>query len=440
MNKRIGLVVLVAAIMLSVCGCSVATVDKLYQVPKRSQDFNDLQSAIDECMVEMSYSAPLSGENRQNVQMADLNGDGVEEYLLFAKSQKEKSLHILVFQQMDGSFVNVDVVQCNGAAFDQVEYVDMDSVGGVEVIVGHQLSDQLIRTASVFTFTEDGLVQTTSVKYTKLLTTDLDGDKLSELFVLRPGATETDNGVAELYIMKNGVMERYNETAMSAPAQNLKRLIVGKLDGGKSAVYAASAVEDTALITDVYAVLDDKLVNVTLSKESGTSVKTMRNFYIYADDIDSDGVIELPSLIAMRPMSGVMSEDLHHLIRWYAMTPSGEEVDKMCTYHNFVGGWYLQISDTLAKRMVVLSQNQQTEIYIWNDSYDAIVKLMTVYTFTGQNREEQGVSEERFILHKTDSAVYAAKLETLAEKYSMTQDSVVYSFRLIHEQWKTGKT
>ena len=440
MIKRILSLVLTVTIILSVCGCAVTTVDKMYQVPKRSQDFNDLQSAIDKSMVDLAYHAPLAGENRQNVQMADINGDGAEEYLLFAKSNKEKSLHILVFQEVDGSYVNVDTVQCNGAAFDQVEYVNMDNTGGVEIIVGHQLSDQLIRSATIYTYSDDGLTQMASVNYTKFLTTDLDSDGLSELFVLRPGETETDNGAVEVYSMKSGTVERFNESVMSAPAHNLKRLIVGKLDGGKTAVYVASSVEDSSLITDVYTVIDNKLANVTLSNESGTSMQTMRNYYIYADDIDADGVIELPSLISMRPMPGVTSTDMNHLIRWYAMTPSGAEVEKMCTYHNFVGGWYLQISKELAQRYVVVAQNNQTEIFIWDSSYSSIAKVMTIYTYTGQNREELGVSDNRFILHKTDSVVYAAKLEKSAEKYSITQDSAVYSFRLIHQQWKTGET
>lgn len=438
--KKMILLLTVVAVVFCLCGCTVTTVDKMYQVPKRSQDFRNLQTSIDKSMEELSYSAPLTGENRQNVQMADLDGDGNEEYILFAKSNKEKSLHMLVFQEIDGNYVNVDSVQCNGTAFDQVEYVNMDREGGVEIVVGHQLSDQVIRMATIYTFNDKGLVQLASVNYTKFLTTDLDSNNCSELFVLKPGETETDNGVAELYSMQNGTVERYNEAVMSGPVQKLKRLILGKLDGGKTAVYVASAVEDTALITDVYTVLDNKFVNVTLSNESGTSVQTMRNFYVYAVDIDSDGVVELPSLIGMRPMPGLMSSDMHHLIRWYAMTPDGEEVEKMCTYHNFVGGWYMQIDAELAPRFVVLSQNQQNEIYLWDEKYSSIKRLMTVYTFTGQNREELGVSEDRFILHKTDSVVYAAKLEKLAEKHSITQESAVYSFRLIHQDWKTGET
>jgi hypothetical protein len=438
MRSKALLILICVAMLLG--GCAVTTVEELYQLPKRSRDYNDLQSAIDSAMGDLSYSAPLSGENQQNVQMADLDGDGDQEYLLFAKSTHEKPMRILVFQEIDGTFVNVDTVECNGTAFDQVEYVNMDNRDGVEVIVGRQLSDQVIRSASVYTYTADGLVQMVSVNYTKFLTTDLNGDGASELFLLRPGLTETDNGVAELYSMQNGSMERYNEVAMSQPADKLKRIIVGKLVGGKAAVYVASIVGDTALITDVYTIQDQKLVNVTLSNESGTSVQTMRNFYVYADDVDKDGVVELPSLITMHPLPGMMSADMHHLVRWYAMTPDGDEVDKMSTYHNFVGGWYLQVSSQWAQRLVVLHQGYQTEFYIWNEDFSSTQKLMTVYAFTGQNREEQGLSEGRFTLQKTDSVVYAALLEEVASQYELTQENVVYCFRLIQQNWKTGET
>ena len=65
---------------------------------------------------------------------------------------------------------------------------------------------------------------------------------------------------------------------------------------------------------------------------------------------------------------------------------------------------------------------------------------MTVFSFTGQSREEQGLSDERFVLHKTDSVVYSAKLEEGAADFGLTQENVVYSFRLIQQDWKTGET
>jgi hypothetical protein len=437
-NFRCIFLVLLVAILLT--GCSVTTVEQMYQLPKRSEDYNDLQSAIDKAMTGLEYCAPLTGENQQTVQMADLDGDGQDEYLLFAKGTQEKPLRILVFQEVEETFVNICNVECSGSAFDQIEYVNMDGRDGVEIVVGRQLSDQVIRSASVYSLAEGELHPLTSVNYTKFLTVDLNNDSYSELFLLRPGQTDTDYGVAELYSMESGTMVRYNEVNMSQPADKLKRLIVGRLVGGKAAVYVASAVGDTALITDVYTIVDGKLTNVTLSNESGTSIQTMRNFYVYADDIDNDGIVELPSLITMKPKANAVGADAHQLIRWYSMTPTGEEVDKMFTYHNFVGGWYMQIDSELASRLVVVQQGYQTEFYIWNNRFTSTSKLMTISALTGQNREEQGLSQGRFVLQKTESVVYSAQLEEAAVEFGLDRESAVYSFRMIQQDWKTGET
>ncbi len=439
MYRKVRLLSIALAACLLLCGC-MRTVDEMYQLPKRSDAYNDLQSVIDSAMSGLAYCAPLTGENQQNVQLADLDGDGEQEYILFAKGNEERPLRILVFRKMQDTFAHINTVSCNGSAFDQVEYVDMDGKGGMEMIVGRQLSDQVIRSASVYAFAQNELVQLASANYTKFLTADLDGDKLSDLFILRPGQLDTDNGVAELYSMKNGALDRYNEVSMSQPVDMLKRIIVGKLDGGSAAVYVASAVGDKALITDVYATADGVLKNVTFSNESGTSVQTMRNYYVYADDIDNDSVVELPHLITMKPMNEMQATDTHQLIRWYAMSSDGGEVEKMYTYHNFVGGWYVRLDSSWAQRIVVLNLGYQCDFYIWDEAYKTTDRLFSVYALTGQNKEEQASVKDRFTLYKTDSTVYAASLEEIASEYGLTQETVTYSFQMIQKDWKTGET
>ncbi len=434
---RAVLLLVVAALVLS--GCSMITVDGMYKLPKRSDNFNSLQTAIDGAMSGLEYCAPLAGENRQTVHMADLDGDTQEEFVLFAKGTEEKPLRIMLFQKVDNTYVNTDTVACNGTAFDQVEYVDMDG-GGVEMIVGCQLSDQVIRTATVYSLEEGKLQDRVSVNYTKFLTTDLNGDNLSELFLLKPGLAETDNGVAELYGMYQGEMKQYNTMRMSKTVDKLKRIIQGKLDGGKTAVYVASAADENSLITDVYTLIEEKLVNVTLSGDLGTSMQTMRNYYVYADDIDSDGVVELPALLPMRSIQVRADADTHHLIRWYALTANGETVDKLYTYHNFAGGWYMQLESELAPRITTINTENATEFYLWDKNYATNEKIMTVYALSGDNMEEMALRDGRFILEKTDKTVYCGQMEDAAEEYGITRESVVYSFRLIQQDWNTGLT
>ena len=87
MKKRILFLALLTALLLS--GCGMRTVDQMYALPKRSDTYNELQSVICQAMSGLVYSAPTAGDNQQTVQMADLNGDGRDEYLVFAKGSME---------------------------------------------------------------------------------------------------------------------------------------------------------------------------------------------------------------------------------------------------------------------------------------------------------------------------------------------------------------
>ena len=421
-------------------GCSMMTVEEMYLLPKHSDSYNNLQSAIDDAMEGRSYSAPMTGENQQNVQLADLDGDGKEEYILFAKSTEEKPLRIFVFKSDQGNSSLLTTVECNGSAFDIVEYANMDGRPGLEMIVGRRLSDQVIRSVSVYTMTEEGMVQMVSVNYTKLLTVDLDGNHQSELMVIRPGMEEGGAGAVELYAVKNNTMGRYNEVALSQPSDKLKRVMLGNLDGGQPAVFTACTVDDTAIITDIYTLVGDLLINVAVSNPTGTSIQTMRNFYVYADDLDNDSVVELPSLMNMKPLEGKLNEDRHHLIRWYAMTPEGESVDKMYSFHNFVGGWYVHLDSEWAPRIVVETYGNQYIFHLWDASYKTTQKLFTITALNGPNREERALNDGGFVLLRTESTLYAANLSDAAEELNLTQESLIFSFRLIQQDWKTGET
>ncbi len=435
-RKNLIWIALISALLF--CGCEMRTVDQMYAPPKRSDDYNSLQTAIGSAMTSMEYCAPISGENQQIVQSADLNGDEDLEYLLFAKGGSDRPLHILVFSVENESYVHTQTIDLPGSAFEKVEYAQIDGKPGEELVVGSQVSDQVSRSVYVYSFASGEAQQLVTEDYRNFLTVDLDTNGKSELFVLRPGSTETDRGIVELFSVQEGVMERSIEINMSETADNLKRILIGQLYDGEPAVYVASAVDEDTLITDVYAIVDGLFTNVSLSNESGTSVKTMRNYFVYADDIDSDGIMELPSLLEMRSIDMAWHNSGQNLIRWYSMTSSGEEIDKMYTYHNFIGGWYYQIDSALADRITVVDRGNICDFYVWDNG--SPIKVMSVHALTGQSRESQSTSDNRFVLYRTESTIYSAKLDAEAARYNFTQDTVLRSFRMIRENWNTGET
>ena len=421
-------------------GCGLQTVDELYRLPKRTKSDSNLQAVIDETMVGLDYSAPIAGENQQTVQTADLNGDGTSEFIVFTRDNSAKNLRILIFFAQENTFTLGASIETSGYAFEQVEYVEIDEQPGLEMVVGRQVSDQVLRSMSVYSFASGMPEQLITSNYQKYLTCDLDQNGKKEVMLIQSGQTEADRGVAVLYSYDNGHMVRSREAEMSAPSDSVKRIMLSRLSGGEPAVYVASSVDESAIITDVFSLRKGTFSNISFSNDSGTSVQTLRNFYVYADDIDSDGVLELPDLITMQPIKNSTSAEQQYLIRWYAMDIQGKEITKRHTFHNYVGGWYLELDESWAERISVIQTESTFWFYVWDSKFANAELLLSIHVFTGSDREELAAADNRFILYRAEGVVYSARLEGGAIARQITQDELIPCFRLIHQAWKTGET
>lgn len=439
MKKKI-LFLLLSLTALLLTGCAMQTVEEMYAVPKRSAEYSSLQFAIDAAMVGRTYAAPVSGDNQQSVQMADLDGDGVEEYLVFAMANSDKRLQVLIFrQEEDGACSLWEVIESSGAAFEQVEYIHFDQVPGCELVIGSQVSDQVLRSVSVYSFSKGTAEQLLMVGYSKFLTCDLDGNDCKELLVLRPGEAEATRGMAVLYSSRGGQIERSVETELSKEVTHIRRITASKLQDGTPAVFVASSVDEKAIVTDIFALKEGKFTNISFSTEADTSIQTLRNFYVYAEDIDEDGVLELPSLLTMKAVSHWEDEEEKFLLRWFAMDLDGREVDKLFTFHYYVGGWYVQLDKEWASRVSVEQGSGVYIFYMWNESYQEATPLFTIYVFTGGTRDEDAVKDGRFAVYRTEGVAYAGKLEPAAAEYGITEEYIINSFRLIRKDWRAGE-
>ena len=439
--KRRMLPALLALMALLCSGCGLRTVKEMYALPRRSQEYSQLQAAIDNAMVGMTYCAPVSGDNQQTVQMADLDGDGVEEYLIFAQDNLDKTLKVLIFAQTaDGSCRLVETIVSNGAAFEQVEYVELDENPGCELVIGRQVSDQVLRSVSVYTYRNGSAQQQLLIGYSRFLICNLHGDGRKELMVIRPGEAMTHRGMAVLYRFRDNQLQRSREVELSKDPSNIRRVSQGKLQDGTPAVFVASVVNDSGIVTDILSMQKGQFTNVTFSAEADTSIGTLCNYYVYAEDIDDDGILELPGILSMKDVPSRGKNQQNLLLRWYSIDVSGREMDKLYTFHNFGEGWYLELNSTLATSVTVDQWDNSYCFYEWDAQYDVFNPVYTIYTLTGGDRDEAASQEGRFPLYRTESVAYAAKLESAAQHYGVTEESLKNSFRLIRQSWRTGET
>lgn len=266
MIRKCYMIALMLALLL-LSGCALRTLDDLYQVPKHADTFDTLQSAIDKSMAGLEYCAPLNGENLQTVQTVDLDGDGVLEYLLYARGTEEMPLHILIFVLKDGQYVLSDTIQSHGTAFDMVMYSQMDDHPGMEIIVGCQISQDVARSVGVYGLRDGKAWPLLSTNYTSFVSCDLVDGERSELMVLRPGETDEDCGVAELYTFSDQTLVLYDHIELSGAAESLKHVESVELPDGVKSLHVYTAVGGGSVAVDILAVVNGKLTNLAASEQ-----------------------------------------------------------------------------------------------------------------------------------------------------------------------------
>lgn len=440
MKKRILMLCLTILAALLLNGCA-RTINELYIPPKRSEAYSKLQSAIDIAMAGLEYAAPLTGENQQAVQMADLDGDGVEEYLVFARGNSDKPLQILIFTQQESGDVFIsEVISSNGSAFDLVQYEEIDGKPGVELVVGRQVSEQLMGSVSVYSFSSGRAERLVNAGYSKLLTLDLGGSNQKELLLIQRGESDQANAVAVLYRYRSKSMARSVEVELSRPAASVKRVAAGTLQCGTPAVYVSTATDSSAIRTDILALKGDRLTNVAVLDSMEEGVQTLGNYYVYAEDVDDDGIMELPGLIPVQPVSAGWKQDEQYLIHWYSMDVDGVRHDKLHSFHNYADGWYLRLDSAWVSRVTVSQVGSTYAFYMWDEEFEEASAVFTIYALSGSDRQTQSQEDGRFQLYASEEVIYAARLEADLMAYGITQDYLINSFHLIREDWNTGET
>lgn len=437
--KRMILFALMAILLVSLSGCFMEPAENLYEIPKQSSDYYELQSAIEEAMpAGASYCPPTAGDNQQAVQFADLDGDEKDEAIVYLKTTGSTPLSVCVFGKREGKYALIAKVDFAGSSFDHVEYVQIDGAAGNELVVGRQISDQVAQTLGVYALRGDTMQELMTANYSEFITTDLDTDGNRDLVLL---CADTDqHGVAEYYHWKDDQLLREREAGMTTAVSAVRRIITGKMCESVPAVFVASEFGEGTIVTDIFGLRDGSFANLALSDENATGVKTVRDYYVYSNDIDSDGLIELPRLIAMQELAGDETSKNRSLICWYNLYPDGTERVKCLTYHNYSTGWYLEIPQrwktsfavsraavygtTLGYRFLLADENGATELF----------SLTAVSGDDAAQMLQEGVWQK--LTEKGDMVYLCA----ISDPTRLNFETLRSMFHFIRVDWKTGET
>ena len=431
-SRRIGRLLICLCALLLLTGCYSFDSDDFYALPKRSEKYRALQAAVEAAMGSGSYSAPVSGSNRQTIQQVDLDGDGVEEALVFCKMEAERPLKVLILKRLEDSYRVICTLEGDGSAFDSVQYAQIDGAPGMEILLSRRIGEQVQQFLSVYCLKNGTAMEMMSSPYAAFTTTDVDGDGLTDVFLLLANS-EGPRAFAELYRFRNGQLEKDAEASLSTSADSVKRILTGQVAQDVPAVFVASAYDESNLITDVFALEDNRFTNISQNDESGQSSQTVRNYYVYSTDIDNDGLIEMPNTIPLPTIEDDEGSEGQYRIVWYNLSLDGARTEKMNTYHNYADGWFLFLPEDWSDGLCVTREQYGEDGYpatrfttLREDGSQAL--LLRVIAFSGENAAELSRSDGRFLLASRGDIFFACEPGEAAQR---TEEEIQTRFSFI---------
>lgn len=437
--KRIITLMLCVFLALLLSSCSDKSVEELYQLPKQSEDYYNLQNKIDEIIMDgAEFSAPTSGNNRQSVQLYDIDGDGSDEALaFFINASDEKPLKIYIFTQEGDQYETADIIEGEGTSIDSITYSDLTGDGISEIIVGWKTSD--LQMLHVYTMNDFKNVNIVTESYTQYMVGDLTGNGLNDLIVLYHNTLESKGAVSLYTFDAYGQDEKYSAD-ISSGIVSITDMNIGNLQNYYPALYIEGKYEEDKVITDIFAFTSGNLRNIS-ADETGVSTATLTSYpaswtsAIGLMDINNDEIQEIPEPI-MLSSSEELSTSLY-VIRWYNFDETGYKKLAITTYHNYSDSWYIEIPDSwaddLALRRVDQVSGERAIVFSMKEE-NSYVDFMTIYALTGENKEDRAEIDNRIVLYSASDKIYA--VEILSERsYSLSLHEILRRFNTISTSW-----
>ena len=414
MMKKMVLLVVACVFLLCMTGCSFTlSPQELYRLPKLPAEYTELDNRIGEILAEgAEYAAPASGSNIQPVQLVDLNSDGQEEAVAFFRNPSaEKPLKICIFTPAGDGYEQTATIESSGTSINSIVYSDLNRDGYTELLVGWRTTTDL-QALVVYSLRNGEPTELMRSNYVRYAMADLDEDRTQELVILR--STEEEGGnVADYYAWQDGKLQLKTPARLSMTMAELSqqgRVTTGKLQDGSPALFV-TGVEDSAFsITDILAVRNEELTNISLSDSTGASTEIAMFRSLYPTDINNDGITEVPVPEILPSWDD--EDSSYQRIDWRSYDAEGNGSLVLSTYHSIEDGWYLRLPETWRDQLVVTRSVLPDEVYVtfyaWTQ--DGIHPFLRISAITGNSRSIKATRGGRFTLSRQAETIYTAEL------------------------------
>lgn len=440
--ERLLLLLAAGAVSLALSGCTAFETDTeaLMQPPSLTAEQAELNAALTEVIGEnYRLRYPSDGTSNSAFMFYDLDGDETDEALAFY-SIEDESTRINILKRYGEKWVSVYEA---AGAYGDAKSVRFSETGPDE----RTLIVQWEQEVSVYRFADSRLETVYSSFCDGIEMADLNGDGYNDIILINSSYSERPFAKI-LYYGENGLTITEN-VGITAEYGEIVSTTVGEIYEGKigffidSRVYGSNNIYLTEIITlngdtaarstianyIAYEPEEEEESMVTLVSKLGPRGNYLRNTAAYCEDVDGDGIVEMP--VEFR--EDVASQDNEKLYYIEYMKYDPEAEDSRAVWFGFVdpeNGYRFELPKSWSEEVSIVYNFSSGEYCFINDANGAeVLRLRAAPAGEYQDRYEENyvligqsgtkTFYARVSAQKGDS--YYLEPESLVERFSATK-------------------
>ena len=361
------IICLLCAGLFIVYSLEIKPIESLIRPPEYSDEGGSVQAAL-EAEIGKTYllKTPTKGEHTSAFVYYDIDADEKKEaVVLYSDIKEPDSVNMCIFKQEESSWKRLASVSSPYSDVIQIDFADINGNGVSDIIVGlSSYSSEIVQHLFVYSVNSmdrehPALTIRYECDYSRYCVLDADRDKQCELLVLNSNDTEEDYGYEADLIRFTSLKSDVIGTIFLDSALRIVSKISFDFETDKSGarMYIDGYTSDGKMLTDM--ILWDKksnsLVSMKIGKKSFASLTTRIKTAV-CDDIDSDGIIDVPTDYFLPASKSITAQGDKAIILLHYVSVNGNRLKNSGYYfENSVNGYYYKIDKSILKNITVVT-------------------------------------------------------------------------------------
>ena len=442
---RVVSIILIMTVIFSGCSLNFFSVESLLTPPAQSGENGEIQEAFNEAMKDkvVQLKAPVSGQYQTSFVLYDLNNDDIDEALVFySDSNTEGSVRVALMECIDDEWeLAVDIKGAGNGIYD-INFIDINNDNTVEIFISWTLLDsQTTRIVSVFEPVKksDSPYNLTSLGNEYGVAKnflDFNSDGKTDLALVHIDDTDnTRKSYMRFFTLdEKGTFSKYGEVAIDGNILSVSKIYSDFVKSGSndcSRIFIDCIKSEKTKFTEM--IYWDSELSLPVRAYSNPALTTARNSILNVQDIDNDGLYEIPVLATLYGDDASLSVN----------TGDNVQVFSMIEWTNVKG----DMSDYNIKTLLNPIDNFMF-VFPWEDAvtvkYDSVQRILYFCVWDSENLL---VGEELFsiqfipdgeqmekssvngtLLYTSTSGSYYYSITEAGQAYDITSNDVESSF------------